>query len=37
VYNTRPWRLRIISGSIELHADVDRHLAATDRTGATSS
>jgi nitroreductase len=30
VHNTQPWRWRITSGSIELHADEDRHLAATD-------
>jgi nitroreductase len=30
VHNTQPWRWRITPGSIELHADGDRHLAATD-------
>jgi nitroreductase len=30
VHNTQPWRWRITPNSIELHADGDRHLAATD-------
>jgi hypothetical protein len=30
VYNTQPWRWRIRPGAVELHADWDRHLVATD-------
>ena len=30
VHNTQPWRWRVTPRSIELHADGDRHLAATD-------
>ncbi|NMH97760.1 Acg family FMN-binding oxidoreductase [Pseudonocardia acidicola] len=30
VHNTQPWRWRITPDTIELHADWDRHLAATD-------
>ncbi|MFC4944978.1 Acg family FMN-binding oxidoreductase [Pseudonocardia sp. GCM10023141] len=30
VHNTQPWRWRIDPAAIELHADWDRHLAATD-------
>ena len=30
VHNTQPWRWRITADSVELHADQDRHLTATD-------
>jgi nitroreductase len=30
VHNTQPWHWRITPNTIELHADWDRHLAATD-------
>ena len=30
VHNTQPWRWRITPDTIEVHADWDRHLAATD-------
>jgi nitroreductase len=30
VHNTQPWRWRIRPGVVELHADWDRHLVATD-------
>lgn len=30
VHNTQPWRWRIRSGAVELHADWNRHLVATD-------
>jgi nitroreductase len=30
VHNTQPWRWRIGSGAVELHADLSRHLASTD-------
>ena len=30
VHNTQPWRWRIRPGAVELHADWDRHLTATD-------
>ena len=30
VHNTQPWQWRITPDSIELHADEDRHLTATD-------
>ena len=30
VHNTQPWRWRIEPGSIQLHADDDRHLYVTD-------
>jgi hypothetical protein len=33
VHNTQPWRWRIGSNAIELHADWDRHLTVTDPDG----
>ena len=30
VHNTQPWRWRITADTVELHADRNRHLAATD-------
>ena len=30
VHNSQPWRWRIRPDSVELHADWDRHLVATD-------
>jgi nitroreductase len=33
VYNTQPWRWRIRPAAVELHADWDRHLPATDPDG----
>ena len=30
VHNTQPWRWRIRPDAVELHADWDRHLVATD-------
>ncbi|MFI1912587.1 Acg family FMN-binding oxidoreductase [Nocardia sp. NPDC020380] len=32
VHNTQPWRWRLTGDAIELHADRDRHLQATDPT-----
>lgn len=33
VHNTQPWRWRIGPAAVELHADWDRHLGATDPDG----
>jgi hypothetical protein len=30
VHNTQPWRWRLLTDRVELHADRNRHLAATD-------
>jgi Nitroreductase family len=33
VHNTQPWRWRLLTNGVELHADRGRHLAATDPDG----